>query len=71
MLNRIQLHYSDYHFVSSPILNDEIVHHHLLRDRSDVILARQLALKDKQYQRLQIDNNKTNDTLLYLRYHWF
>ncbi|AGC90563.1 DUF309 domain-containing protein [Staphylococcus warneri] len=58
MLNRIQLHYSDYHFVSSPILNDEIVHHHLLRDRSDVILARQLALKDKQYQRLQIDNNK-------------
>ncbi|QSF50617.1 DUF309 domain-containing protein [Staphylococcus sp. SB1-57] len=58
MLNRIQLHYSDYHFVSSPILNDDIVHHHLLRDQSDVVLARQMALKDKRYQRIQLDNNK-------------
>ncbi|MEX2947539.1 DUF309 domain-containing protein [Staphylococcus warneri] len=58
MLNRVQLHYSDYHFVSSPILNDEIVHHHLLRDRSDVVLARQIALQDKRCQRLSSYNNK-------------
>lgn len=58
MLNQLELTFPDYYFMSTPVKNENIVHHHLLRDRSEVELARQAALEERHYKIKDINNKK-------------